>query len=370
MEGNLKSKIRWKPVHGWTNNVSMKTMPSIQEMQNAYIQKDRSYDGIFFLGVRTTGIFCRPSCPAKRPLPENVSFFSTVREAVFAGYRACKRCRPLDTDGRPPEWVDRALALVHDSELKIKDADLKQYRIDPAQVRRYFKRHYGMTFQAFCRARRMGEALHELRSGMNLDVVALGNGFESHSGFRDAFTRTFGRSPGASRELDRIVVSWQESPLGPLVTAANDRGVCLVEFSDRRMLETQFTTLKRLFSCAIVPGENDHLRHLKEEIAAYFAGQLLQFAVPVVYPGSPFQVRVWDELRRIPYGETCSYEELARRIGSPSGQRAAGHANGANRIAIVIPCHRVVNKDGKLGGYGGGLWRKQGLLDLERNASK
>jgi AraC family transcriptional regulator of adaptative response/methylated-DNA-[protein]-cysteine methyltransferase len=362
-----------EPVQEWANNVSMKTMktmPTIPEMQHAYIHKDRSYDGIFFLGVRTTGIFCRPSCPARRPLPENVSFFATVREAVFAGYRACKRCRPLDTNGRPPEWVERALALVHDSESKIKDSDLKQSRIDPAQARRYFQKHYGMTFQAFCRARRMGDALHELQSGMNLDDVALGNGFESHSGFRDAFMRTFGRSPGASRGLDRIVVSWQESPLGPLVTAANDQGVCLVEFSDRQMLETQFTTLKKLFSCAIVPGENGHLRQLKEELAAYFERKLQQFLVPLVYPGSTFQVRVWDELRRIPYGETCTYEQLAQRISNPSGQRAVGHANGMNRIAIVIPCHRVVNKSGKLGGYGGGLWRKERLLDLERNASK
>jgi AraC family transcriptional regulator of adaptative response/methylated-DNA-[protein]-cysteine methyltransferase len=182
--------------------------------------------------------------------------------------------------------------------------------------------------------------------------------------------RTFGRSPGASRGLDRIVVSWQESPLGPLVTAANDQGVCLVEFSDRQMLETQFTTLKKLFSCAIVPGENGHLRQLKEELAAYFERKLQQFLVPLVYPGSTFQVRVWDELRRIPYGETCTYEQLAQRISNPSGQRAVGHANGMNRIAIVIPCHRVVNKSGKLGGYGGGLWRKERLLDLERNASK
>jgi AraC family transcriptional regulator of adaptative response/methylated-DNA-[protein]-cysteine methyltransferase len=216
----------------------------------------------------------------------------------------------------------------------------------------------------------MGEALNQLRRGASLDDIALGNGYESHSGFRDAFTRTFGRSPGTSRDLDRIVVSWLESPLGPIVTAANQRGICFLEFTDRRMLETQFTTLKKLFSCAIVPVDNEHLTKLRQELDAYFAGELRQFSVPLVYPGSPFQVRVWNELLRIPYGETCSYEELARRIGSASGQRAVGHANGTNRVAILIPCHRVVNKDGKLGGYGGGLWRKQHLLDLERGARK
>jgi AraC family transcriptional regulator of adaptative response/methylated-DNA-[protein]-cysteine methyltransferase len=212
----------------------------------------------------------------------------------------------------------------------------------------------------------MGGALNQLRKGANLDEVILGNGYESHSGFRDAFMRTFGRPPGTSRDKHCIVVSWLESPLGPLVAAANESGVCLLEFTDRRMLETQFRTLKKVFSSAIVPGENPHLIHLKEELHKYFAGGLKKFSVPLIYPGTPFQERTWNELLRIPYGETRSYEDLARRIGSPDGQRAVGHANGTNRIAIVIPCHRVVNKDGKLGGYGGGLWRKQYLLDLER----
>jgi AraC family transcriptional regulator of adaptative response/methylated-DNA-[protein]-cysteine methyltransferase len=260
--------------------------------------------------------------------------------------------------------------MAQRAEARIRDSELKRTGIDPYRVRRYFQKHYGMTFQAYCRAQRMGDALTELRTGATLDDVALGNGFESHSGFRDAFMRTFGRAPGASRTLDRIVVSWQESPLGPLVTAANDQGICLLEFTDRRMLEAQFETLKRLFSCAVLPGENEHIAQLREELDGYFDGKLRQFSVPLVYPGSPFQVRIWNELRRIPYGQTCSYEELARRVGSPSGQRAAGHANGLNRIAIVIPCHRVVNKDGKLGGYGGGLWRKQRLLDLEKGLEK
>jgi AraC family transcriptional regulator of adaptative response/methylated-DNA-[protein]-cysteine methyltransferase len=295
-----------------------------------------------------------------------VHYFSNVREALFAGYRPCRRCRPLDTNGRPPEWVGRALALVNGNEERIKDSELRRSGIDPFRVRRYFRKHYGMTFQAYCRARRMGGALDQLRRGASLDDVALGNGYESHSGFRDAFSRTFGRPPGTSHGLDCIVVSWQESPLGPLIAAANDRGICLLEFTDRRMLETQFRTLKKLFACAIVPGENAHLNQLRTELEKYFAGDLKQFSVPLVYPGTPFQERVWNELLRIPYGHTRSYEDVARRIGSADAQRAVGHANGTNRIAIVIPCHRVVNKDGKLGGYGGGLRRKQHLLDLEK----
>jgi len=348
----------------------MNAMPTIQEMQRAYLCKDSSYDGIFFLGVRTTGIFCRPSCPARRPLPENVDYFASAREALFGGYRPCKRCRPLETAGQPPEWGGQALSIADGSSERIRDSELRRSGIDPFRVRRYFQSHYGMTFQAYCRARRMGDALNQLRRGASLDDIALGNGYESHSGFREAFLRTFGRSPGSSRDLDHIVVSWIESPVGPLITAANDQGLCLLEFTDKQRLETQFTALRKLFSGAIVPGENDHLTKTKKELDAYFGGKLQKFSVPLVYPGTPFQVRVWNELLRIPYGETCSYEELARRIGSSSGQRAVGHANGTNRIAIVIPCHRVVNKDGKLGGYGGGLWRKQHLLDLEKGTRR
>src|SRR5262245_25993957 len=346
---------------------NMNTIPAIKEMQSAYMRKDASYDGVFFLGVRTTGIFCRPSCPAKKPLPQNVDYFSNVREAMFAGYRPCKRCRPLDTNGKPPEWIGQALSLVNASEERVTDSVLRASGIDPYRVRRFFLKNYGMTFQAYCRARRMGKALDQLRRGATLDDVSLGNGYESYSGFRDAFSRTFGRPPGTSRSVDCIVVSWLESPLGPLVAAATKNGICLLEFTDRRMLETQFRTLKRLFSCAIVPGENEHLKTLKGELEKYFAGRLKQFSVPLVFPGTPFQERVWNELLRIPYGETRSYEEMARVIGSERAVRAVGTANGRNRIAIVIPCHRVVNKDGKLGGYGGGLWRKQHLLAFERN---
>ena len=132
------------------------------------------------------------------------------------------------------------------------------------------------------------------------------------------------------------------------------------------MLETQFRTLKKLFACAIVPGENAHLNQLRKELEKYFAGDLKQFSVPLVYPGTPFQERVWNELLRIPYGQTRSYEDLARRIGSADAQRAVGHANGTNRIAIVIPCHRVVSKDGTPGGYRWGVERKEWLLERER----
>jgi AraC family transcriptional regulator of adaptative response/methylated-DNA-[protein]-cysteine methyltransferase len=342
-------------------------MPPRKEMDRAVLRRDPGYDGIFFTAVKTTGIFCRPSCPARTPRPENRTYFATIRDALFAGYRPCKRCRPMEVGGRPPEWVARLLANVDRAPTaRLRDRDLRAMSIDPARARRFFLRHYGMTFQAYCRGRRMGTALEQIRDGHGLDEVALGNGYESHSGFRDAFRRTFGRAPGKSSSADCLVAAWVESPLGPLVTAANREGVCLLEFTDRRALEAQVAQVRKRFDCAVIPGQNDHTRSLIEELGEYFAGRLTEFRTPLVYPATPFQKAVWDGLRQIPYGETLSYEALARAVGAPGAQRAVGRANGQNRICIVIPCHRVINKDGKLGGYGGGLWRKQFLLDLER----
>lgn len=191
------------------------------------------------------------------------------------------------------------------------------------------------------------------------------HGFESHSGFRDAFGRLLGHPPGRSQATDCLTLSWMESPVGPLVAGVTERGICLLEFSDRRMLESQLDRIRRRLG-PVLRGAHPLLAQLRSELAEYFEGARREFEVPLVYPGTPFQVKVWDTLRLIPYGETCSYEKLAWSIGAPRAQRAVGHANGLNPLAILIPCHRVVNKDGKLGGYGGGLWRKQLLLDLER----
>jgi AraC family transcriptional regulator of adaptative response/methylated-DNA-[protein]-cysteine methyltransferase len=347
----------------------MHTLPSTREMQRAVQASDASYDGLFVVAVRTTGIYCKPSCPARKPLPKNCAYFATPEEAESAGYRACKRCRPADAAGRPPEWVADLLAAVErEPTARWLDADLRKRAIDPARARRYFRQHYGMTFQTYCRRRRMGEALKQIRRGTDLDTVTLGNGYDSHSGFRDAFVRTFGRPPGRSRQAECVVTARLESPLGPLAAAACDEGVCLLEFAGPHSDE-QAETLGRLFGCAVLPGRHPHLDLLREELVAYFAGRLKTFRVPVVYPGTPFQEAVWGQLLRIPYGETCSYEDVAKAVGAEAACRAVGAANGRNRIVVVIPCHRVVNKGGKLGGYGGGLWRKQYLLDLERRAA-
>lgn len=344
-------------------------LPPVAEMRRAYRGADAAYDGVFWLGVRTTGIFCKPSCPTPvKPKPENVEYFGSVREASFAGYRACKRCRPLDASGATPAWVTKLLARIErDPSQRIRNPQLRAWGIDPARARRHFRKHFGMTFQGYARARRLGRAFEQIKQGIAMDEVAVGQGFESASGFREAFGKAFGSAPGQASGTRVLQVSWIDSPLGPLVAAADDEAVCLVEFTERRMIEAQFDTLRKRLKCALVPGDNKLLQQLRRELAEYFAGTRRAFEVPLNYPGSEFQQKVWNALLKIPYGQTVSYEDIARAVGSPAAVRAVGTTNGLNRICVLIPCHRVVNKGGKLGGYGGGLWRKQALLALEKS---
>lgn len=336
-------------------------------MQRALSSRDASFDGVFFVAVKTTRVFCRPSCPARKPLARNVVYFVTAADALFAGFRACKRCRPLQTASLP-DWAERLRTAVdRHPHRRYNAAELRKHGIDPARTRRLFLKHFNLTFHAYVRARRLSDALAQIRQGTSIDDVAIGSGYRSHSGFRSAFSKTFGTPPGRSRETVCILTRYYDSPLGPIVLAATDAGLCLAEFADRRMLEAQFRTLRRRFNATILPGSNRHLEQAARELAEYFAGERRQFTVSLDRPGSAFQMRVWDAVAAIPYGQTRSYEQIAQTIGS-KGPRAVGHANGLNRLAIFIPCHRVITKQGTLGGYGGGLWRKQRLLDLESSS--
>lgn len=365
-------------------------LPPRAEMYRALVERDGSYEGVFYLGVCTTGIFCRPTCPAKKPKRENVEFFGSTREALTAGFRPCLRCTPMKPEGAAPEWLEGLMRdLEGDPARRWKDADLRAAGLDSARVRRWFKRHHNMTFHAYQRARRLGLAMGQIRRGDDIMDTAYGHGYESLSGFRHAFAHLFGEPPGKSRRDVRgddhgsrgdagngtdddddgatthVVVTRVLTPLGPLVAGATDEGLCLLEFADRPMLETQVKRLRKYMKCAVIPGSNHHIEQVERELAEYFAGDRTDFNVSLVVPGTDFQQQVWGALQQIPYGETRSYEDIARAIDNPKAMRAVGRANGDNRIPIVIPCHRVVRADGTLGGYGGELWRKRYLLHLE-----
>ncbi len=337
-------------------------------MERAFFGRDASYDGVFYVGVRTTGVFCVPSCAARKPLAHNVEYFGSSHEAEAAGFRPCRRCRPERAAGSAPEWIGGLFARIdQEPGARLSDRDLRALGLAPTRVRRYFRDTFGMTFHAYCRARRMAGALHEIRVGSDLDEVVFDHGYESHSGFRSAFAKTFGLPPGRSRATDCVQVDLVETALGPLVVGATSSALCLVEFATRRMLATQVDVLRRRSGAAVVPGRNVVVEQAAAELGEYFAGKRRRFEVPLQAPGTPFQTRVWAAVRAIPFGATRSYEAIAREVGRPGAVRAVGTANGANRIAIVIPCHRVCRKSGELGGYGGGKWRKQALLDLERS---
>ncbi len=344
----------------------MQQRPTQPEMARARTARDASYDGVFWVCVQTTGIFCRPSCPARTPREPNVRYAFSVREALAAGYRPCRRCRPMETDGRPPAWVDDLLRWSADHcGQRLSDADLRQRGVDPARARRYFLKHYGMTFHAYHRAVRLGAALDGLKQGADPLRAGLDSGYASDSGFRAAFAQQFRTAPGRSDTVDPIWVQSIESPVGRLDIGATERGVCLVEFGDRRALPAELADLERRMQRPVAPGRHALSERMAAELAAYFAGDLRHFSTPLDVWGTPFQRQVWSALCEIPYGQTISYGELARRVGRPTASRAVGQANGKNHIAIVIPCHRVVQANGRLRGYGGGLWRKQLLLDLE-----
>lgn len=363
---HARPENRWRRAARVSWDGLMPTMPPPREMQRAWQRRDADYDGLFFLAVRTTGVYCRPHCPARSPLPRNVSYFATPAEAEAAGFRACKRCHPADADDRPA-WARRLMkAVAKEPERGWDGKSLRRLGIGEGTARRWFRKRFGVTFAAWARARRLEAGRAALAEGRRVDDAVLDSGFASHSGFRDAFARAFGAPPARARGGDRIVFDCLPSPLGALVVAASEDGVCLLEFGSPARLRGQVEALQRRFDLPAMPGRNAVLRALDRELREYFAGKRREFTVPLLCSGTPFQERVWSALRRIPYGATRSYAEIAAEIGAPGAQRAVGTANGRNRIAIVIPCHRVINAGGGLGGYGGGLHRKRWLLDLER----
>ena len=331
----------------------------------ALLERAAEYTGVFFVGVKTTGVFCLSICRARKPKRENVEFFDSFKSALDAGFRPCKVCRPTENAGSAPDYIERALALVRlTPKARISDGQLRENNVSPERVRRWFLQHHGMTFQAFQRMQRVNVALQELKAGRSATDVAFDNGYESLSGFGYTCKKLTGHSPGEHQQT--ILIHRFTTPLGPMFVCATERGVCLLEFVDRRMLETEFSDLQRLLRARIIAGTNSHIRQAEREIGEYFAGQRHVFTLALDTPGSDFQRRVWQALEQLPCGNTTHYQALAESINNPTAARAVAAANGANRIAIVIPCHRVIGKDGSMTGYGGGVARKAWLLEHEK----
>ena len=333
----------------------------------AYLKRDRSFEGIFFLGVKTTGIFCRPGCTARAPKQDNVEFFQTPAQAIEKGYRPCKKCQPLQPKGKPPVWVTQALQLVQQAnDQRISDSILKQHDIDPVRLRRWFKSNYQLTFQHFQRMQRMMNANQKISNGEKIVDSALDVGYQSLSGFNRSFKQLFGRSPGQAEHQCIITVAQLSSPLGPMFAAASDSGICLLEFDDRKSLEKQIAHIQKKKNARFIPGEHTLLAQLQQQLDEYFDGRRQQFDLQLDFAGSDFQLRAWQAMLQIPYGETRSYQQQALMINQADAIRAIASANAANALAILVPCHRVIAKSGSMAGYAGGIWRKQYLLKLEQ----
>ena len=340
-------------------------------MYQALLDKDSAFEGLFFTCVKTTGIFCRPVCTARKPRRENVEFVATAREALGKGYRPCKICEPLKRPNETPAFIQALLDEIRDHPTrKIGDAALRQRDLEPHSVRRWFLKHHGMTFHAYQRMLRLNTAFKKMQAGETVSGAAFETGYESLSGFGDSFKAVFGVSPNKGKAQGLIDLTRLETPLGTMIACAVPEGICLLEFSDRRMLETQLKSLGKHFNATLLQGDNPHFDTLRAQLDEYFDGSRQTFTVPMVMPGTPFQQAVWQELCTIPYGATRSYAGQAAALQKPQALRAVAHANGMNRLAILVPCHRVIGSDGSLTGYGGGLWRKQWLLDWEREGKK
>jgi AraC family transcriptional regulator of adaptative response/methylated-DNA-[protein]-cysteine methyltransferase len=339
----------------------------IDNYYKALVERDSTYVGIFFVGVRTTLVFCIATCRARKPKKENVEFYTSFKEALKYGYRPCKICNPTQNTHTPPAEVEQAIHMVKNNpKKKIKDYQLRQNNISPEKLRRWFKKHYGLTFHAYQRMYRVNNAYKELKDGKKTTDTAYDIGYESLSGFAYTYKKIIGSSPNDSKSKNVILINRLTTPLGPMFICSTDKGLCLLEFTDRKMLETEFKDLQKRLDASIIIGENEHTKRGKKELAEYFDGTRKKFDVILDTPGTDYQNKVWRTLESIAYGNTTHYQALAESMGNPTSTRAVASANGHNRISIIVPCHRVIGKDGSLTGYGGGLERKQWLLDFEQ----
>lgn len=328
----------------------------------AFEVRDRGWDGKVIGAVTTTGIYCKPSCPARRPRREHVVFYATAEEAREAGYRACLRCRP-DAVSRDRDAVERAVALIEQSEDVLVLAELAEaVGYAPHHFQRLFTRDVGVSPAAYARALRARRTEHELKREARVTDAIYNAGHGGPSGFYEEAKGRLGMTPSAWRdggrgETIRFVIA--DSPLGPLLIAATSKGICRLTFGeDEAALKARFPNAEiEADDGTIAPWVRQALDAIDQPQAAT--------ELPLDVRGTAFQEKVWQELRRIPLGETRSYRDIAAAIGNPGAVRAVGTANGSNPVAVLVPCHRVVRSDGSLGGYGGGLANKRKLLGAE-----
>ena len=336
-------------------------------LYEALLARDACYDGHAYVGVTSTGVFCRLTCPARKPRLENCRFHPTIAACLEAGFRPCKRCHPMRPAALDDPSVTALLAALEDRpDHRWTEADVIAFGHDPSTVRRAFKRHYGMTFLEIARQRRVRAGVQTLRQGESVIAAQIDAVYESPMAFRTAIARLLGCAPGVLRDDAPLRVDWVETPLGPMIAVTSAQALHLLEFTDRKGLPREIQALVKSSGGRLGIGRHVPTDRIEGELASYFSGRSARFETPLAPLGTTFQQSVWGELRRIPPSRTRSYGEIAAALGRAGASRAVARANGANPIALVVPCHRVIAADGSLTGYGGGLWRKQKLIEIER----
>jgi len=336
----------------------------------AVVGRDASVDGTFVFGVSSTGVFCRPSCPSRRPRRENVRFFDDPVDAERAGYRACLRCRPKAADGNPQSALVHAICRYIEQHIedRITLSDLgKAFRLSPFHLQRTFKAVLGVSPRAYIDACRLRQVKQNLQAGHNVTTSLYAAGYGSSSRLYERTATQLGMTPekyrrGALAAVVRYTTT--ASPLGRMLIAATEKGICAIQFADSD--EELLQGLMREFPFAVRKRDDQAMAEWKANLARLIDGKETSASLPLDIRATAFQRRVWEFLQRIPRGETRSYSDVARKIGMPRATRAVARACATNPVAVAIPCHRVVREDGEMGGYRWGIERKEKLLEMEQ----
>lgn len=334
--------------------------------------RDTHLDGMFYVAVKSTGVYCRPSCSSRTPKRENVVFFPNVEMAEAAGFRACKRCHPrLASPDATAEVVRRACDYLDDEEPLRLPEIAGRVGVNASQLQRMFKRTLGLTPGQYAEGRRLQRLKGGLRNGHSVTRALYDAGYSSSSRLYESAGEQLGMTPATYRKGGRgMTIRYQifDSPLGRLLIAGTERGVCAVQLGDA---EAELgMALRGEFPEAVILPDRGGLSGWVSEILEHLDGVRPRLDLPLDIQGTAFQLRVWRALREIAYGSTKSYAEIAEAVGSPRAMRAVGNACHENPVPIIIPCHRVVRSNGDLGGYGGGVHRKRKLLDKEREVAQ
>lgn len=348
------------------------TIPSITQKREAIANRDAAYDGQFFFGVVTTGVYCRPSCPARPAKPENIRFFEDAASAVAQGFRACRKCRPDDVDKDLEKLTTVARFIEAHADERLTLARLSGLTgLSSSRFQKTFKAAFGVSPKAYQDAVRMQRLKGALKKGDDVTGAIYEAGFGSPSRVYGEAGRNMGMTPAVYRsggKGEEIFYAYRRSAMGPLLMAATERGVCFAQFGDSRnalldQLRQEFPNANVRKSSAENAAELDRW---VEALDRHLHAEAPRPDLPLDLRGTAFQLKVWRFLLKVNEGDVVSYGELAREIGKPKAVRAAASACGANRVGVLVPCHRVLRGNGELGGYRWGVERKRTLLDIER----